>query len=418
MQKQNSSIVSYALFVFALVIVLINIISLFFPSLIITLVDDSVIDAKPFELGTWAFPVLGANIGILIFGILYYSKKFPGFVKNSINFIRNFEVSRNVAIIVMVGIVFGYIGSAIQELSVDEGKTFGDFEHVKEAVENWPFGPVVGAERPDESLFHLHVKNFLLKSSQFLFQNYRVMPLIVSISLLLLTYFFTAELTKKRFAGIIATIILLQSNTFQAFDTIATYEISWVLFYLLSLYLIIKKWFLSPISYVASIFSKPLTAAYYPMTIFFLCLIDIPRRKKFYLLLSYGIIAIAAIIGFMGFGVDPDVGITAENLTFDYIEFWSGFTIWSFQLRYNSLFLLFILPLIVALFLTSRNGLPQADAVLILIVGAIIAMPILVAMTDYNIHPYRYVALLNFFAIGVGILLSKSSLDGSKNGTG
>jgi len=229
MQKQNSSIVSYALFVFALVIVLINIISLFFPSLIITLVDDSVIDAKPFELGTWAFPVLGANIGILIFGILYYSKKFPGFVKNSINFIRNFEVSRNVATIVMVGIIFGYIGFSIQELHVEEGKIFGDFERVKAVVEKWPFEPLAH----DELLSNLHVKNFLLKSSQFLFQNYRVMPLIVSISLLLITYFFTAELTKKRFAGIIAMIILLQSNTFQEFDTIATYENSWVLFYLM-----------------------------------------------------------------------------------------------------------------------------------------------------------------------------------------
>jgi len=414
MTKHNTSPISYAIFIFSLVIVSINLASVFFPSLIITLVDDSVIDAKPFELGTWAFPVLGANITILIFGILYITKRLPSFVQNSINFIKNFEISRNVASIVMVGIVFGSIGFAIEELPVDEGKTFGDFERVKLTVENWPFETRVG----DELISNLHVKNFLLKSSQFLFQNYRVMPLIVSISLLLLTYFFTAELTKKRFAGIIATIILLQSNTFQAFDTIATYENSWVLFYLLSLYLIIKKWFLSPISYVASIFSKPLTAAYYPMTIFFLCLIDIPRRKKFYLLLSYGIIAIAAIIVFVGFGVNPDVGITAENLTFDYRQFWSGFTIWSFQLRYDSLFLLFILPLIVALFLTSRNGLPQADAVLILIVGAIIAMPLLVAMTGYNVHPYRYVALLNFFAIGVGILLSKSSLDGSKNGTG
>jgi len=219
MTKHNTSPISYAIFIFSLVIVSINLASVFFPSLIITLVDDSVIDAKPFELGTWAFPVLGANIGILIFGILYYSKKFPGFVKNSINFIRNFEVSRNVAIIVMVGIVFGYIGFSIQELHVDEGKIYGDFERVKAAVENWPFEPVVH----DELLSNLHVKNFLLKSSQFLFQNYRVMPLIVSISLLLLTYFFTAELTKKPFAGIIATIILLQSYTFQAFDTIATY---------------------------------------------------------------------------------------------------------------------------------------------------------------------------------------------------
>ncbi len=413
MQKQNSSIVSYALFVFALVIVLINIISLFFPSLIITLVDDSVIDAKPFELGTWAFPVLGANIGILIFGILYYSKKFPGFVKNSINFIRNFEVSRNVAIIVMVGIVFGYIGSAIQELPVDEVTIFGDYERVKVAVENWPFEPVVH----DGLISNLHVKNFLLKSSQFLFQNYRVMPLIVSISLLLLTYFFTAELTKKRFAGIIATIILLQSNTFQAFDTIATYENSWVLFYLLSLYLIEKKWFLSPFAYIASLFSKPLTAAFLPMTLFYTFCSQIPRREKIYILLIYSAILLGGLLGLYVMGIEAGLGEEGK-LDFDYFDFWSSFTTWSYQLRFDTIFLLFILPLTVALFFTAKKGIRQADSALALIAGVIISMTLLTTFTAFNLHPYRYVPLIVFFAIGVGILLSKSSLDGSKNGTG
>jgi len=317
----------------------------------------------------------------------------------------------------MVGIVFGYIGSAIQELSVDEGKTFGDFEHVKEAVENWPFGTVVGAERPDESLFHLHVKNFLLKSSQFLFQNYRVMPLIVSISLLLLTYFFTAELTKKRFAGIIATIILLQSNTFQAFDTIATYENSWVLFYLFSLYLIEKKWFLSPFAYIASLFSKPLTAAYLPMTLFYTFCSQIPRREKIYILLIYSAISLGGLLGLYVLGIDVQ-GVSQDKLDFDYFDFWSSFTTWSYQLRFDTIFLLFILPLTVALFFTAKKGIRHADSVLALIAGVIISMTLLAAFTGFNLHPYRYVPLIVFFAIGVGILLSKSSLDGSKNGTG
>jgi len=398
MQIQKSSIVSYAVFVFALGIVLINLVSLIFPSLIITLIDETV-DSNPYELGTWAIPVIVANIAILIFGILYYTKRLPNVVKNGINFILNFEVSRNVATIVVVGIVFGYVGLGFEDLAVDESKSLADFNRVKDEVENWPFG------KGSSELFNLHVKNFLLKSSQFLFQNWRIVPFIVSISLVLLTYFFTVELTKKRFAGLVAMTVFLSSYTFQIFDTTASYENSWALLYLLSLYLIFKKWFLSPISYVASIFSKPLTIAYFPLTIFFLFLVDIPRRKKLFVLLSYGIIAIVAFVGIVGLEAELGIGVPTRNFTFDYDDFWSSFTIWSFQLRYDFLFLLFILPLIVALFLISRKGISHANAALMLIAGATIAMPLVAALSGYNLHPYRYIALIDFFAIGVGTLL-------------
>jgi len=414
MQKQNPRIISIAVFAVALVVILINLVSLVFPSLIVTFTDDSGFGGEPFELGSWAIPLIVTNIAVLIFGILYITKRLPSFVQNSINFIKNFEISRNVAMIVMVGIVFGYIGFSILELLAEEGKIFGDFERVKVVVENWPFETVVH----DELLSNLHVKNFLLKSSQFLFQNYRVMPLIVSISLLLLTYFFTAELTKKRFAGIIATIILLQSYTFQAFDTIATYENSWVLFYLFSLYLIEKKWFLSPFAYIASLFSKPLTAAFLPMTLFYTFCSQIPRREKIYILLIYSAISLGGLLGLYVLGIDVGWGISQGELDFDYFDFWNSFTIWSYQLRFDTIFLLFILPLTVALFFTAKKGIRQADSVLALIAGVIISMTLLAAFTDFNLHPYRYVPLIVFFAIGVGILLSKGSLDRSKNGTG
>ena len=402
-KKPNTSLVSIAVFVFAIVIVLINLFSVIFPSFILTVVDASILNDKPFELGTWAIPVLVTNFAILIFAILYYTKKLPSFVKNSINFILNFEVSRNVATLVVVGLIFGYVGLGMEDLSIDETKTLGDFNRVRDTVEKWPFD----GEGTEKTLFNLHVKNFLLKASYFLFQNWRVVPFIVSISLVLLTYFFTAEITKKRFAGIVAMIVFLQSYTFETFDTVAAYENSWVLFFLLSLYLIIKKWFLSPVSYVASLLSKPLTATYFPMTLFFLYRTDMPRRKKFYLLFSYGIIALLALIGSLILHIDIGGGISKGLLTFDYIDFWAGFTAWSFQLRFESIFLLFILPLTFALFWTSRRGFPHADSVQILIAWAIIAMPLLTAMTTFNLHPYRYVALLDFFAIGVGTLLSK-----------
>src|SRR3989304_6929935 len=139
MQKLGSGIVTYAVFIFALVIILINLISLVFPSLIVTLLDDSGFGGNPFELGTWAIPVIVTNIAVLGFGILYFSKKLPGFIQNSINFIKNYEVSRNVATIVVVGIVFGYIGFAMAEPDIEESTIFGDYERVKLVVEKWPF---------------------------------------------------------------------------------------------------------------------------------------------------------------------------------------------------------------------------------------------------------------------------------------
>jgi len=156
LKKEKTRIVSLAVFAVALVMILINLVSLVFPSLIVTFTDDSGFGGEPFELGSWAIPLIVTNIAVLIFGILYITKRLPSFVHNSINFIKNFEISRNVASIVIVGIVFGYIGFAIPELPADEGRIFGDFERVKQVVENWPFEGVVG----EEPLFNLHVKKF------------------------------------------------------------------------------------------------------------------------------------------------------------------------------------------------------------------------------------------------------------------
>jgi len=242
-QEKNVSKVTFAIFVFTVAVILVNLVSVLFPSLIITQIVGSQVDISPFALGPWFFPVLGANLFLLVFGILYYKKILPQKVQSTINFIFNFEISKNVAIVVVVAVLFGYIGFSMEEIKFYEGDIWGDFAHVEEIVNAWP-----NTEGKQPTLELLHVKNFLLKSSQIIFQNMRVIPFLASISLVLLTYFFTVEITKKRFAGIVSMLILVQSHTFLQFDTLATYSSFWGLFFLLSLYLVCKKWFLSPIS--------------------------------------------------------------------------------------------------------------------------------------------------------------------------
>ena len=399
-KKQKFDIISWAVYISALAIVLINLASLFFPSLIIsTLVIGSEFEGNPYEPGIWMIPVLVVNLFLLVFGILYYKKILPVKIRNSVNFIFKFEVPRNVAIFVVVGILFFYIGFAVNDSVLDESKQMGDFEGVLRTVENWPFG-----EGGESKLNVLHVKNFFLKISLEVFQNIKIMPFIASISLLLLTYFFTYEISKKRFAGILAMLILAQSYTFLRFDTVATYANFWTLFYLLSLYLVIKKWHLSPVSYLASIFSKPITAAYLPLSMFFIFRSEIPKRKKILVTIPYLIIFVA-ILGIIFVGGPDLVTIT----DFRVIDFWNGFSTWGYQLRLDSLFLLFVLPVTVGLIFKSLQGLKMADALLVLIAGIIFVMPLMASITGYNLHPYRYIVLIVFFAVGVGTIFSNKT---------
>jgi len=399
-KKQKFDIISWAVYISALAIVLINLASLFFPSLIIsTLIIGSEFEGNPYEPGIWMIPVLVVNLFLLVFGILYYKKILPVKIRNSVNFIFKFEVPRNVAIFVVVGILFFYIGFAVNDSVHDESKQMGDFEGVLITVENWPFD-----EGGISKLNVLHVKNFFLKISLEVFQNIKIMPFIASISLLLLTYFFTLEISKKRFSGILAMLILAQSYTFLRFDTVATYANFWTLFYLLSLYLVIKKWHLSPVSYLASIFSKPITAAYLPLSLFFIFRSEIPKRKKILVTIPYLIIFVA-ILGIIY--VDRPHLVTITD--FNFIDFWNGFSTWGYQLRLDSLFLLFVLPVTVGLIFKSLQGLKMADALLVLLAGIIVLMPIMASITNYNLHPYRYIVLIVFFAIAVGTIFSNKT---------
>jgi len=100
---------------------------------------------------------------------------------------------------------------------------------------------------------------------------------------------------------------------------------------------------------------------------------------------------------------------------FDSNDFWLGFTSFSYQLRFDGLVLLFILPLIAGLFIASRNGIKQAESIMVLIGGVLLSAPILTGFTEQTAQPYRFVPLIAFFAIGVGVLLSKRQSKFSQN---
>ena len=381
----------------------IGVISIVFPSLFSSVFGKFSTNLLPYEIGILGVPVILSNLVLLSFGILYYKKKLPSTISNSIDRIRIFEIPKKPTLIILLIIFSVYIGFSSQELSLNEAEEWGDYAILKSALEIWPYGEsenIYVEEQNDR-----YVRMLLLDASQKIFQNIKILPFVASILVILFTYFLTVQITEKRLAGIIAILVLIQSHTFLRFDTVAVYENFWVLFYLLSIYVIKKQWILSPIFYILSFFTKAFVAPYFVMTLFFAGRTSISTKKKVFLLISYvAIIGISAIVIFSGDTIYPNV------IQIDASKFFIGMATFGPLLRYDFLLLLTILPVVVGLTFLRKSHVKEVDSILFLILGTFIAGPILIIFTNfYEILPYRYIPFIIFYAIGVGILFSKKS---------
>jgi len=405
----RTSIVTWIVFFFTLIAVLISLISAAFPAFLLRTFggfeDNAGINS--FEIGIWAYPLLVTNLVLLGLVFLYVKHRLPEILTKSIKFLFNFEVSPKVTFFVITILIGSYIVLSIGELF--DGKFQADFY-----IHFGPWLEAYSITQFNVTPTGQHLMLLLENVSMQVFGNYKVIPFIASISLLVLTYLFTFEITQKRFAGIVAMVIVLQSNVFLMYDTSVSYPNFWILFYLLSLYLILKKWALSPISYLAGTLSKALTAAFLPMTLFFIYRANIPKQKKVKCVIFYGIIVILGIVFLSVMDADlEDLGYDVETGRFSTHDFLGGFGSLHQSLRYDGLVLLFLLPLTLGLFHASRRGVLHADSIMFLIFGILLSQPLLQTFSIIINTPYRFIPLIVFFAIGVGMLLSRKVIEES-----
>ena len=142
------------------------------------------------------------------------------------------------------------------------------------------------------------------------------------------------------------------------------------------------------------------------MTLFFTARSSISSKTKIAILVSYVvIIVVSAFVIFSGETIYPSI------IHVDYSKFFIGLATFGPLLRYDFLLLVCLLPVVVGLTFLVKQSLTHADSILFLILGTLIAGPILIMFTNfYEILPYRYIPLLVFFAIGVGMFFSKKSI--------
>ncbi len=396
-QKTNSALISWIVFLFSISVVLISFISVIFPALI--LVSDTIVipgmeSTAPdsLETGVWSGGVIVSN-GI-IFGLvlLHYKKKIK-LLSKVFEKIFSFEISKKLSFISMIVLLTIYVSVTAGELSMLEN--LEDYVGVIKRLDTWSIDTI--------SSFEPHVRYFMLSSSMILFGNYKIIPFLTSIALLIITYLITEAITQKRFAGIVATVILLQSSVFLTYDTTVSYTNFWILFYLVSLYMTYKFWPLSPVAYLLSILSKALTLAFLPMSVYFILRSQISNKQKIIVSgITAGIIITGSIASIGGF-----LPIQSIEEGFSAKEFQIGFTSFAYQLRFDGLIMLFTIPLIVGLFIATRNNIKHGESIMVFISGILLIAPILTGFTNQTNQPYRFVPLVVFFAIGVGVLLSK-----------
>ena len=404
MQKAFSNVLSYLVFLSTISIVIISLFAIIFPGFFISIYFPYNVEIVPFEPSIWLIPVSSFSFVFLVLGFVYYKRKLPVQVYKCIQFILNFEISKRITVILGIIIFVFYIGFSVNELSINEDGQFpDDYDILITALQIWP-----STESDDiyvQEQNSRYVRMLLLVSSIEIFQNIKILPFVASISLLIVTFFLTYQISHKRFSGIVALLIILQSHTFLFFDTVAVFENFWILFFLISLYLINRKWQLSSILYLLALFSKAFIFVFFLSTIFYIYRARISSRKKIWAMCSYGgVILIILTVFSFGDSVYGDIINISDS------EFFLALNTLGYTLRYDVFIILSLLPVTIGLFFTSRRGFLQADSILVLILASLLAGPFISMLTEfYFVLPYRFLPLIVFVAIGIGVFLSKKN---------
>lgn len=398
-ERQNPGKGLWAVFLFSLTVAIISTIPVLFPASL-TLTESQIPEIGQngpdrLETGVWTGGVIAANMAVFGMLILHYKKKLP--LSGALRRFFSFEISKKKSYVVVSIIVGMYAVSSAGEISTED--EWADYANLKNRLQSWSVQDVGVKMEP-------HVKYAITNASMAAFGNYAVLPYIASILLVILTYIITVQITGKRFSGIIAVIVLLQSNTFLTYDTSVTYTNFWTVLFLASLYFARKAWPAAPAVLVLSVFSKALTAMFVPMSIYYYMRTDMKKGYKAALVaVTAGIVIAGSIAVYSG----PGLG-EARGEGFDSKEFWAGFSSFANQLRWDGIVLMFLIPLIAGLFIASRCGIRHADSIMIMIAGMLMIAPVLAGFTNQTNQPYRFVPLVVFFAIGVGILLSEAPI--------
>ena len=168
---------------FSITIVLISFVSVVFPALILVSNTEIIpeiesVTPNPYETGIWSVGLIISNVIVLALTFLYFKNKIPLSISSILKKLFVFEISKKVAFIIIVILLIIYISISASELSSEE--KFEDYKNVKNRLEVWSIDKIFQSFEP-------HARYFLISTSMTLFGNFKIIPFVASIALLITT---------------------------------------------------------------------------------------------------------------------------------------------------------------------------------------------------------------------------------------
>jgi len=244
---------------------------------------------------------------------------------------------------------------------------------------------------------------FLLKISDLVFGNPKVLPFVSSGLILFLTFLITTNLTKNRLAGLSASVILSGSYIFYNYDTSVTYPSFWTTLFLTAVYVSLGKHpSASIIPYLIAIPAKAVVGLYLPALLIFMGLNSLKRKSTMILYSVVGVIGVASLLFYNVIGDGLRGGFLLFD-RFDPMALLGG--LWSWTKLFNDDFIMFYLLVFVVAVLIAVRKMPNSMSVLGMIIGLIMVHPVLLGFTSYDSWDYRFLPVVCFISVGFGFFV-------------
>jgi len=83
-------------------------------------------------------------------------------------------------------------------------------------------------------------------------------------------------------------------------------------------------------------------------------------------------------------------------------------------LRFDGLILMLFIPCIIILFKKTGQIAKSVNLIFVGIIMSILSQPIMYSLIDMTLQPYRFIPLIVFSAISIGIIFSNSNISNQK----
>lgn len=235
---------------------------------------------------------------------------------------------------------------------------------------------------------------YAIIASKTLTGNYHTLPIVSSIFLMIVTYFFALKISSNRLASLISVIVLEFSKTFMWYSDSIAYPNFFLVMLLLSIYPFQKK-ILKPISFVVSFIFKAEALAFLPLTFI--------REKDKRIRIAY--IGIAVLVGAVAIALNWvrfDGTMSSTNALYPQIGL--------YLLDQDMWILSLLTPVTILLFILRKYKVEWSSYLLGAMGYCLLFQYILPIFTTYNAFGYRMLPFVVFFALSVSLIISKKDL--------